>query len=56
MPNPKPSSHWQSDREYAGWTWDIVEVPIEKYFGPAEKIDIAMLLGVLPQIDCFTEA
>lgn len=29
---------WQADREYKGWTWGIVDVPVEMYFGPAEKI------------------
>lgn len=38
---PKPMSHWRADPEYAGWTWGIVEVPVERFFGPAEKLDFA---------------
>ncbi len=56
MPNPKPMTHWQSDKEYEGWAWGIVEVPIEKYFGPAEKINITVPAGVLRQIDAYAKA
>ena len=27
LPDPKPMSEWQADKEYKGWTWGIVEVP-----------------------------
>lgn len=30
LPEPKPMSEWQGDKEYRGWTWGIVEVPAEK--------------------------
>lgn len=33
LPQPKSMTAWQADREYKGWTWWIVDVPIEKYFG-----------------------
>lgn len=26
----------QADPEYRGWVWAVVDVPVEKYFGPAE--------------------
>jgi predicted RNase H-like HicB family nuclease len=29
LPEPKPMSEWQADKEYKGWTWGIVEVPVE---------------------------
>jgi predicted RNase H-like HicB family nuclease len=51
IPVPKPMSEWQSGREYRGWTWGIVEVPIERFFGPAEKINITVPGRLLKQID-----
>jgi predicted RNase H-like HicB family nuclease len=51
IPVPKPMSDWQTHREYSGWTWGIVEVPIERFFGPAEKINITVPGRLLKQID-----
>jgi len=34
-----------------GWTWGIVEVAVEKYFGPAEKINITVPALTLKRID-----
>ncbi len=33
LPTTRPLSEWQNDPQFDGWTWDSVEVPIEKYFG-----------------------
>ncbi len=35
-------SEWQADKEYKGWAWGIIEVPVEKYFARAEKINITV--------------
>ncbi len=51
MPRPKPMSDWQADREYKGWTWGIVDVAVERFFGPAEKINITVPGRLLKQID-----
>jgi predicted RNase H-like HicB family nuclease len=51
LPMPKSMSEWQADKEYKGWMWGIVEVPIERYFGPAEKINITVPALVLKRID-----
>lgn len=51
LPQPKPMTDWQKNREYKGWTWGIVEVPVEKYFGPAEKINITVPALTLRRID-----
>ena len=50
MPRPRPMSDWQSGREYKGWTWGIVDVPVERFFGPAEKINITVPGRLLKQI------
>lgn len=44
-------AEWQSKREYRGWTWGIVDVTVERFFGPAEKIDITVPGRLLKQID-----
>jgi hypothetical protein len=41
----------QKDRMFEGWTWGIVDVPVEKYFGHAEKIDITVPAKILKRID-----
>lgn len=32
LPKTRPMSEWQKDPQFKGWTWDVVDVPIEKYF------------------------
>ncbi len=56
IPDPKPMSAWQTDREYRGWTWGIVDVPVERFFGPAEKINITVPGRLLKQIDDFAKS
>lgn len=51
MPRPKPMSDWQADREYQGWTRGIVYVPVERFFGPAETINITVPARMLKPID-----
>lgn len=51
LPKTRPMSEWQKDAQFKGWTWGVVEVPIEKYFGPAEKINITVPARVLKRID-----
>ena len=51
LPSPKPLSHWQASRSYRGWTWGIVDVSVEKFFGPAEKINITVPSLILKRID-----
>jgi predicted RNase H-like HicB family nuclease len=41
----------QADSAYAGWVWAVVDVPVEKYLGPAEKINITVPRMVLARID-----
>lgn len=56
LPIPKPLSAWQGDPEYAGWVWGIIEAQVEKFFGPAEKINITVPALVLSRIDDFVRA
>ena len=36
----------RANPDYAGGVWAVVDVPVERYFGPAEKADI----GVTPSL------
>jgi predicted RNase H-like HicB family nuclease len=56
LPQPRPMSEWQADKEYKGWTWGIVEVPVEKMFGTAEKINITVPALLLKRIDNYAQA
>jgi predicted RNase H-like HicB family nuclease len=56
LPQTRPMSEWQKNREYKGWAWGIVEVPIERFFGPAEKINITVPGRLLKQIDDFAKS
>lgn len=46
----------QADPAYAGWVWAVVDVPVEKYLGPAEKINITVPRLVLARIDDYAKA
>jgi predicted RNase H-like HicB family nuclease len=50
-----PLSKWEKDPEYKGWIWGVVEVPVERYFGPAERINITIPALTLKRIDEFAE-
>lgn len=56
IPTPKPMSTWQKDSEYRGWTWGIVDVPVDRFFGPAEKINITVPGRILKQVDEYAKS
>ena len=56
LPDPKPMSHWQAQAEYKNWTWGIVDVTVERFFGPAEKINITVPALLLKRIDQHAKA
>lgn len=55
LPTTRSLTEWQADPQFKGWTWGIVEVPVEKYFGPAEKINITVPALVLRRIDAYAQ-
>ncbi|HEY8053715.1 MAG: type II toxin-antitoxin system HicB family antitoxin [Steroidobacterales bacterium] len=55
LPEPRPMSEWQASREYKAWTWGIVDVPVERFFGPAEKVNITVPGRLLKQIDQYAK-
>ena len=56
MPTSKPMQVHQQSGEFDGWTWGVVEVPIEAYWGPAEKINITLPARVLKRIDSYARS
>lgn len=56
IPAARPLSVLQANPEYAGWVWAVVEVPVEKYLGPAEKINITVPRLILARIDDYAKA
>ncbi|MBV8123134.1 MAG: type II toxin-antitoxin system HicB family antitoxin [Paucibacter sp.] len=51
IPAPKSLDAHHESKEYEGWIWAYVDVPVEKYFGPAEKINITVPKAILARID-----
>ena len=51
LPQPRPMVEHQADTDLAGWVWAMVDVPVERFFGPAEKINITVPARVLARID-----
>lgn len=56
VPPATPMSVHQANPEFAGWIWAVVDVPVERYFGPAEKINITLPRLLLAQIDAYVRA
>jgi predicted RNase H-like HicB family nuclease len=51
MPATRPVEEHFRNQDFAGAVWAVIEVPVERYFGPAEKINITVPALVLKHID-----
>lgn len=51
IPPSKTIAEYQADPDTAGWVWAVVDVPIEHFYGPAEKINITVPRLLLSRID-----
>jgi predicted RNase H-like HicB family nuclease len=56
IPPGKTLAEHQIDPDFAGWVWSIVEVPVERYLGPAEKVNITLPKLLLTRIDEYAKA
>lgn len=56
IPLAQTLSEHQSDPDFSKWIWGVVDVPVERYFGPAEKINITLPRLLLARIDEYTKA
>jgi predicted RNase H-like HicB family nuclease len=55
LPMRAPIALHQANADYAGGVWAVVDVPVEKYFGPAEKINITVPQMILARIDDYAK-
>ncbi|MEJ7137307.1 type II toxin-antitoxin system HicB family antitoxin [Amphibiibacter pelophylacis] len=51
IPARAPIAQHQANPDYANGVWAVVDVPVEKYLGPAEKINITVPRLLLGRID-----
>ena len=51
LPERKSIAEHHASPDYAGGLWAVVDVPVEKYLGPAEKVNITVPRLVLKHID-----
>lgn len=56
IPLRTPIDVHRANPDYAGGVWAVVDVPVERYFGPAEKIDITLPRLLLAKIDDYAKA
>lgn len=56
LPIPKTLAEHQANPDFAGWVWAVVEVPVERYFGPDEKLNITLPRLLLAKIDDYAKA
>lgn len=55
IPAGNTLAYHQANPEFAGWIWSVVDVPIERYLGPAEKINITVPRLLLSWIDDYAK-
>ena len=56
LPPRQPIATHQANPDYAGGVWAVVDAPVEKYFGPAEKINITVPRVILSRIDDYAKS
>ena len=55
LPERAPISVHQANTDYAKGIWAVVDAPVEKYFGPADKINITVPRLILARIDDYAK-
>lgn len=51
LPQAKPLAIHKANPDFAGADWAVIDVPVECYFGPAEKVNITVPAATLQRID-----
>jgi len=49
-------AYHQNNPDFKGWVWSIVDVPIERYLGKAEKVNITVPSLLLSWIDDYAKS
>ena len=56
IPLAQPIARHQANPDFAQGIWAVVDVPVERYFGPAEKLNITLPRLLLAKIDDYAKA
>lgn len=56
VPAPRPISEHQSDPEYSGWIWVVVDVDLASLSDKVERVNITLPARVLRRIDAAAKA
>lgn len=56
IPVPRPLAELQTDPEFSGWVWALVEVDVRRFEGKAEKINITLPRRLLTRVDSYAKA
>ena len=51
IPKRQSMEYWQKEPDFAGWLWAVVDAPVEKLLGPAEKVNVTLPRLLLHKID-----
>ena len=54
LPQPQALAAHKANPDYADGIWAVVEVPVERFLGPAEKLNITLPRLLLARIDEYT--
>ena len=46
----------QANEDFLGWIWSVIDAPVERYLGPAEKVNITLPKILLSRIDDYVKA
>ena len=56
LPPMRSLAEHQANADLAGAVWVVIDAPVERYFGPAEKINITVPALLLRHIDEYARA
>ncbi|MBK1642560.1 hypothetical protein CKO12_11865 [Chromatium okenii] len=56
IPLSKPIAEHLANPDFAGWIWAAVDVPVERYFGPPETLNITLPRLLLAKLDDYVRA
>lgn len=56
LPARRPLAEHQTNPEFAGWVWGMVDVDVTRFEGKAEKINITLPRRLLAQVDEYARA
>lgn len=55
IPPGKTLAEHQANPDFLGWVWSVVDVPVERYLGKAEKVNITLPSLLLAWVDDYAQ-